>query len=133
MNVVVDTNVFVSALINPDGVPAKVLNLMLNGKITILYDNRILAEYSHVLRRKKFLFKDEWIEPFLDYIKNEDRYVAAEPITDKFTDEDDKKFYEVALTGNAECIITGNKAHFPQTKFIVNPKEFLEKRYFTST
>ena len=126
MKVVLDTNVLVSGLINPDGFPSKVINLLLNGKIVILYDNRIIEEYSNVLRRKKFMFKNEWIEPLLDYIKNTGEYVAADPITNKFQDEEDKKFYEVAISGKAKYIITGNRAHFPNSKIIKNPKEFIE-------
>ena len=45
MKVVVDTNVIVSALLNPNGPPAKILSLILNGKAKLLYDNRILFEY----------------------------------------------------------------------------------------
>ena len=32
-------------------------------------------------------------------------------------DEDDKKFYEVAVTGEADYLITGNKKHYPKEKF----------------
>jgi len=42
MKIVVDTNVIVSAFISPNGSPAKVLALILNEKIKILYDNRII-------------------------------------------------------------------------------------------
>ena len=57
MKIVLDTNVLVSGLINPKGVPAKILNLMLNEKIIVLYDNRILREYETVLSRRKFRFE----------------------------------------------------------------------------
>jgi predicted nucleic acid-binding protein len=99
---------------------------MLNGKLVVLYDNRVMAGYSNVLRRKKFMFKNEWIEPLIGYIKNEGEYIAAEPVKVKFQDEDDKKFYEVAVTGKAKYIVTENKAHFPDSKIIKNPKEFIE-------
>jgi putative PIN family toxin of toxin-antitoxin system len=126
MRIVLDTNVIVSGLINPRGMPAKILNLLVNGKIIVLYDNRILEEYSEVLQRKKFNFKKDWIEPFMDYIKNEGEYITADPVNDKFQDEDDKMFYEVAKTGKAEYIVTGNKQHFPRAKMVKNPKEFIE-------
>jgi len=58
MNVVVDTNVIVSALINANGIPARILSLVLNGNIKILYDNRIIFEYINVLSMKKFGFSN---------------------------------------------------------------------------
>jgi putative PIN family toxin of toxin-antitoxin system len=127
MKVVLDTNVLVSGLINPDGTPAQVLNLVLNVRITILYDNRILREYREVLKRKKFGFDERLIFPYLDYIKNEGEYVVAEPISGyRFIDKDDRMFFEVALTGKARCIVTGNKDHYPNNETITSPKDFIE-------
>lgn len=126
MKIVLDTNVLISGLINPQGTPAQILNLFLNGKITVLYDTRVLQEYHTVLTRKKFQFKKSWIDPLLDYIRNEGEYIAAEPIEAIFVDEDDKVFYEVAKSGNAEYLVTGNKGHFPDEQIIKSPKEFIE-------
>jgi uncharacterized protein len=127
MNVVIDTNVIISGLLNPAGVPAKIINLILNEELTLLYDNRILSEYKNVLNRKKFKFEREIIDALLDYIKNEGLFIVANPISKHFTDESDKMFLEVALSGNAEYLITGNSAHFPKDKFILTPREFIEK------
>jgi len=127
MKVVVDTNVLISGLINPEGTPAHVVNLLMNGRITLLYDSRILAEYADVLERKKFGFGEHLTAPLLDYIKNQGEYVAAEPIRGKkFVDRDDRMFYEVAKTGRARCIVTGNKDHYPDEGIIKSPKEFLQ-------
>ncbi len=126
MTVVLDTNILVSALINPEGVPATILSLLLNGKLTILYDNRILKEYAEVLSRRKFPFKESLIFQLLDYIRQEGEFITAEPIENPFSSEDDKIFYEVAKTGNAEYIITGNKKHFPDEEIVKTPKEFIE-------
>jgi uncharacterized protein len=126
MNVVLDTNVLISAFLNPKGTTATILNLLLNGKITLLYDNRILTEYKEVLRRKKFGFSGELIEPLLEFLRSEGLFIAANPNTIKFTDESDKMFLEVAETGGADFLITGNKAHFPNLTFIVSPREFID-------
>ncbi len=56
MRVVLDTNVLVSGLLNPDGSPGRVLDLFLAGGITLLVDDRILGEYRAVLPRPKFGF-----------------------------------------------------------------------------
>jgi predicted nucleic acid-binding protein len=43
----------------------------------------------------------------------------------KFTDETDKKFYEVYKSGRAQYLITGNIKHFPKEDNIIIPKDFL--------
>lgn len=127
---VVDTNVFVSGLINPSGNPAKVINMFLNGDFILLYDVRILEEYRNVLRRDKFAFGDELINPVLEYIESIGESIVASGVKNKFSDEDDRKFYEVAKSGVAEYLITGNKAHFPKDGIVVNPAEFMNGHLF---
>ena len=127
MNVVIDTNVLISGLLNPNGLPGKIINLLFNEKITLLFDNRILEEYRNVLNREKFGFSRDIIDPVIDYVKNDCMYVVSNPVFEKFIDEDDKKFYEVALSGNADYLITGNTKHFPKDEIIVTPKGFFDK------
>ena len=126
MKIVLDTNVLVSSLLNPNGNPAKILNLILAGKATLLFDNRILNEYTNVLQREKFGFSDELILPLLDFIKQEGLYINAEPINKKFVDEDDKKFYEVFKNGEGNYLVTGNMNHFPGERYIVKPADFIK-------
>lgn len=126
MKIVLDTNVLVSGLLNPDGNPAMILGLLINGKIDLVYDNRILFEYIQVLNRKKFQFKKEWIDALIDFIRYEGEYVSADPVSKSFKDIDDKKFYEVAKTGKVNYIITGNVNHFPTEDIIKTPKEFID-------
>ncbi len=126
MTVVLDTNVLVSALINPAGVPATILSLLLNGKLTVLYDNRILEEYREVLSRHKFHFKSGLILHLLDYIRHEGEFIAVEPMRVASVSEDARIFYEIAKTGNAQFLVTGNKKHFPNKAFVKTPKEFVD-------
>ena len=128
MNVVVDTNVIVSALINANGAPAKVLSLILSGRIKLLYDNRILFEYIEVLSRKEFGFSAETISDIMDFFKHEGEFTNAEPLNIKFSDEADKKFYEVYKAGEAQYLITGNIKHFPKNNAVITPGEFIEQR-----
>ncbi len=133
MKLVVDTNVLISGLINPNGSPAMVLNLIVNGKVTLLMDSRIYSEYSEVLRRPKFKFKEEWINPLLDFIKMEGEFILPEPCSIEFLDTDDIVFYEVAKSGKAIYLVTGNTKHFPKDKIIKTPKVFLEEYNLTNT
>jgi putative PIN family toxin of toxin-antitoxin system len=126
MKVVLDTNVIVSALLNTNGVPAKIVALVLNGRIKILYDNRIIFEYIDALSRKDFGFDMEIINDMIDYFRAEGEFVNSEYSNVKFIDETDKKFYEVYQSGEAQYLITGNIKHFPKNDGIIVPGEFLE-------
>ncbi len=126
MRIVLDTNVLVSGLLNPEGTPAQILNLLINGKLVLLYDSRILKEYEEVLHRRKFGFRPTQTGPLLDYFGKEGEYISAEPSREPFRDEDDRMFYEVAVTGKAVCLVTGNKDHYPKGKIVRSPKEALE-------
>lgn len=126
MKVVIDTNVIVSALINTNGIPSKILALVLSGKVKILYDNRIIFEYIDVLSRKDFGFNMEIMNDIVDYIKAEGEFVNSEYTNIEFIDETDKKFYEVHKSGEAQYLITGNIKHFPKEDSIIIPKDFLE-------
>jgi putative PIN family toxin of toxin-antitoxin system len=127
MKIVLDTNVIVSALLNSNGTAGKIAALILNGKIKILYDNRIIFEYIDVLSRKNFGFNAEIINDVMDYFKNDGEYINSEHSNIKFIDDTDKKFYEVFKSGEAEYLVTGTIKHFPKENEIIIPKEFIEK------
>ena len=124
LDVVMDTNVLVSALLAPESKPAKILALALNGKILLHYDSRILLEYENVLNRPKFRFDPADVSALMEVIIQIGAAVSAEPRAEAFTDEADKKFYETAKSSGA-LLITGNLKHFPQEPGIVSPAEFL--------
>jgi putative PIN family toxin of toxin-antitoxin system len=129
MKIVLDTNIIVSAFINPKGAPAVIISLVLAGKITLCYDNRIFSEYMEVLKRSKFNFDNILVDAFLDFIKDNGEYIIAEPQNIKFDDEDDKAFYDVYKSCDANYIVTGNTKHFPHEKNIITPREYLELNY----
>jgi putative PIN family toxin of toxin-antitoxin system len=125
--VILDTNIIISALLSPHGLPAKILNLVLGGKLTIIYDNHILAEYVEVLNRDKFKLDKESVNLIVDFVTKDGEYVMAELQKIQFTDEDDKAFYEVFKSGGVDYLVTGNKKHFPNEKGIVTVREFLSE------
>jgi putative PIN family toxin of toxin-antitoxin system len=129
MKIVLDTNVIVSALLCPQSLPAKILGLVLNGTIEIVYDNNILVEYIDVLNRERFKINKDLIKIVLDYITNNGEYIIAEPQNIQFDDEDDKAFYDVYKSSDANYIVTGNKKHFPKEDAIITPREFIEINY----
>jgi putative PIN family toxin of toxin-antitoxin system len=127
--IVLDTNILISALITPFGNAARILDMLLIGKLQILYDDRILSEYREVLVRPKFSFKEKDVNDLLSFLEVEGLKVTSAPINEPLIDEDDIPFIEVAITGKAEALITGNKRHFKgkHTKRIkiMTPEEFL--------
>ena len=129
MYIVLDTNVLVSSLINPFGTPAKILNLVLNERIHLLFDTRIMNEYKEVLLRKKFNFTSQIVNDLLEFIKHNGTNIIVDPLSIDFKDPDDLPFYEVAISGKANYLITGNLAHFPLNNKqveIVDPGKFIK-------
>ena len=62
---VIDTNVFISALLSkqPDSATVQVLDAVIDGKIIPLYHQDILAEYDEVLQRSNIpAQKEEYFE-----------------------------------------------------------------------
>jgi putative PIN family toxin of toxin-antitoxin system len=129
MKIVLDTNIIVSAFINPQGIPGEIISLILSKKITICYDNKIFSEYMEIFKKSKFDFDSILVDEFLDFIKENGEYIIAEPQKIKFTDDDDKKFYDVYKSSDASYIITGNQKHFPKEKNIITPGEYIEINY----
>ena len=125
MLAVIDANILVSALWSRNGSPAKVLSLVLNGKVIPCIDSRIMHEYRAVLSRPQFGFTGHEIDALLSWFEDYGFSVVPEPLEDAFIDEADKKFYEVAKHCGA-VLVTGNLKHFPSDPQIVNAATFLE-------
>jgi len=126
MKIVLDTNIIVSALLSPQGLPSKILNLILEGDIKIIYDNHILSEYMDVLGRDRLKINKESVNILLEFIKKDGEFEIALPQKISFIDEDDKVFYELYKNSNVDFLITGNKKHFPKEKGIVTAREFID-------
>jgi putative PIN family toxin of toxin-antitoxin system len=128
--VVPDTNVLVSALLNSFGAPGRVLDLVLAGELTVVYDDRVLAEWRQVLRREKFGFSASDIEVLLSFIEGEGISVNASPLAIELPGQDDLLFLEVAHAAEA-ILITGNTRHYPPEKrqgvVVLDPGTFLEQ------
>ena len=124
---VIDTNVFVSALLtsNIEAATVKVLKALLQGKIVPLYNKEIFDEYNEVLTRSKFHFSPDLVNYYLKTIR--DMGIPAERIqsNEVFPDIDDAVFYEVALSKEDAYLVTGNKKHFPKSPIVVTPAEMI--------
>jgi len=130
MIIVLDTNVLISGILKPYSKAATLLRLVADGTIQLAYDLRLLSEYRDVLNRPKFNFAKENVEEFLEQVEQEALLVSVKPLRFHLPDPDDEPFLEVALSGGAKAIVTGNKRHFPKKEYervkILSPAEFLE-------
>lgn len=128
--VVIDTNVFISALLSKraDAATVRVLDAMFDGKIVPLYHEDILAEYDEVLHRSKFHFKEETIQLVINAVKQYGVEVFPQPTGEILVDMDDLVFYEVAMEKRDDdaYLVTGNQKHYPIRDFIVTPAEMME-------
>ncbi len=127
MNIVLDTNVLVSALWSANSKPGVIVSAVIARRFTACYDFRILDEYNRVLRRPKFQFTDWEINCLLDPIIKNGISVVPDPLPDiPFTDESDKKFLEVAKFCDA-YVVTGNIRHYPEDACVITVADFYDK------
>lgn len=131
LRVVVDTNVLVAALLTPGRVADQALEDLVSDTVSILIDERIVAEYRAVLARPKFssiapAARDARLARLLSVAES----VVSSPLVLALVDDDDRRFIEVALAGRADAIVTGNAKHFPTDLgiAIVSPGRWLELR-----
>lgn len=134
--VVIDTNVFVSALLKAQTAPRQVLRLCLSEEIKPLMGNALLAEFEGLMERDK-LFNDgplsvkerqAILNAFLSRCDWVSVYYLWRP---NLRDEADNHVLELAIAGGATHIVTGNTKdfrgaalRFPQIE-IVTPSQFL--------
>ncbi len=117
MRIVLDTNVLVSGLLNPGGAPGRVVDLILGGRHHVLYDDRLIAEYLDVLTRPHLKISDALAKAVVGYFRLAGERVTAIPLPeDALPDPDDLPFLEVAISGEADVLVTGNTRHFPPPK-----------------
>ena len=125
---VIDTNVIVSAYItkNLEAATSKVWEAVLQCKLTPIYNDEILNEYSEVLHRERFGIPESLIKWALDKIVTNG--IRGERIMSDefFPDHKDVVFYEVALSKKDAYLVTGNTKHFPKKPIVVTPTEMLE-------
>ncbi|MBL7543207.1 MAG: putative toxin-antitoxin system toxin component, PIN family [Bdellovibrionaceae bacterium] len=136
LRLVVDTNIIVSGLITKGTPPAKVLDAVHTKKITLLISDEVLTEYLRVLEyphiRKYKKITDEAIGHLTALFINETERVEVLTEITKSPDPDDNKFLSLAVDGQADYLITGDKADLLSLKEIsgikiITAKQAMEK------
>ncbi len=135
INIVLDTNVLVSALRSQKGASYKLLTLIDNNNFQLNISVPLFLEYESVTLRKKLklpLNKADILD-ILNYIakvaNKREIFFLWRPY---LKDPKDDLVLEVAVESESKIIVTYNKKDFSGVdKFgieILTPKEFLEKR-----
>ncbi len=106
---VLDTNVIVSALLLPRSVPRRAFDTAFDRGL-VLASVATLDELDAVLRRKRFdryVVEEKRLQFLAVFIRDSTLVDVTEVVTD-CRDANDNKFLELAVSGNATCIISGD-------------------------
>jgi uncharacterized protein len=127
--IVLDTNVIVSALLQPVGPPAQIFVLALGGPLQLYVSANLYAEYEEVISRPRFKRSEEIIASALRAIREKGFWVRPTTRLHLCADPDDNMFLECAQAARAEYLVAGNLKHFPPTwesTRIVTPRHLLD-------
>lgn len=139
MDVVVDTNVFVSALLGREGSASRaVIRACLEGRLQPIMGAALFHEYEDLLSRHELLDRsvlapeerEALLNAFLSVCRWTRVYFLWRP---NLPDEADNQVLEVAVAGGAEVVVTYNtrdferaELHFPQLQ-ILRPEQLLQE------
>jgi putative PIN family toxin of toxin-antitoxin system len=113
--VVADTNVVVAALLtpDPDSPTAKVLDLMLDGRIPFLLSTALLAEYRQVLLRPRIRTHHGLTEDEIDRILTEltTNAIVREPGPSPYQapEPGDQHLWDLLATEPEAVLVTGDR------------------------
>jgi hypothetical protein len=112
--VVIDANVIVSAILSPAGSPAKILKLLQDGKIQMLVSYPVLHEYITALmyphlQKRHGLSQKQVSEKIFNLVKMGKLVNPKKRVEVITEDPADNKYLELAVEGEADCIVSGDK------------------------
>ena len=132
---VLDTNVIVSAVLSPKGIPAKILTALEREQFHILCSEPILEEIARVLRYPKIAPRHRLSEEeLLVFLEDLARLAIFTPGKLKLSvikdDPDDDRYLECAVEGEAEYIVSGDQHLLNLEEYkgieIITPRTFLQ-------
>ncbi|MEW6716554.1 MAG: putative toxin-antitoxin system toxin component, PIN family [Chloroflexota bacterium] len=135
MRAVIDTGVFVSALIRRQGTTGAILRALRDGHFSAIYATDMLVEIIDVLGQEKFQNKyhihPDDISALIHLIRLRGELVIPKQLVSACRDPQDDKFLTAALTGRADCIVSGDADLLDMQAFegipILRPAEFLAR------
>lgn len=129
-DIVLDTNVLVSALKSSRGASYRLLSLVEHGLFTLHVSTPLVTEYEAVLKRGNIVLSAEEIDDIIDFIcSRAERHKIFYLWRPALKDPGDDFVLELAVKANA-TIVTWNVADFKHAaRFgvaVITPREFLE-------
>jgi putative PIN family toxin of toxin-antitoxin system len=114
IRVVLDANVFVSAVLSPRGAPAKILTAWRAERFHLVTSPAILEEIYRVLHYPKIVSRHRWPEETIRAFITDLAYLAiltSGKRTLKVIAEDpaDDRYIECAVEGDADYIVSGDQ------------------------
>lgn len=138
IRVVLDTNVFVSALLVPDSPPARILELALQGSLRLIISPAILKEIGSVFQyprlkksmKKHRLTEEEVADAILKILKVATLTPGEKVVRGASPDPQDDIILSCAVEGQAEFIVSGDQDLIKLEAYegikIVTPAGFLK-------
>ncbi|HTR44792.1 MAG TPA: putative toxin-antitoxin system toxin component, PIN family [Thermodesulfovibrionales bacterium] len=130
MRVVLDTNIFISALIFPGGKAEEAVMRIIEGEHALVISHEIIDEVLTVLARK-FSKDAEALSRAAVNLATLGELVRPVERLNILDDKADNRLLECAVAGNAAVIVTGDKAMLMLRKYrdirILSLSEFLRK------
>jgi len=112
--VVIDANVWVSAIINPHGLPAILKQLWLSDRFDVVVCVKLIEEITGVLTRPKIQTKYHVSSEDIETIRRllESKSIMENPLEDfgfSLRDPDDNYLIGLALASKSNFIVTGDR------------------------
>ena len=128
-NIVIDTNVLLSAMFSNRGASYKLLSMIDSEKFVVNISTTLLYEYEEILELKSKL-GIKYVDSILDYIcligKKNSIFYLWRP---KLKDIDDDFLLELAVKSSSIIVTLNGKDFKPASEFgikVMTPKEFLQ-------
>jgi putative PIN family toxin of toxin-antitoxin system len=123
IKIVVDTSVFISALIGPQGPSRELIRRCLKGDYQPLMGNALFSEYESVIQRKEIIARcplspEEMLTLLASFISVSQWVSIYYLWRPNLKDEADNHLIELAVAGNAQIIATNNIKDFQNTNLI---------------
>jgi putative PIN family toxin of toxin-antitoxin system len=111
MRMVLDTNVLVSALINPGGLPDQVLQRWESDEFTLVTSTEQLEEVKRVLAYEKLqrFIRSEQAAQLIANLRRLALFAEKLPDVNASSDTSDNLILATAIAGNASHLVTGDK------------------------
>ncbi|MFZ2783798.1 MAG: putative toxin-antitoxin system toxin component, PIN family [Sediminibacterium sp.] len=115
--IIIDTNLWVSFLITKDF--TKLDEIIFSKQGILVFSQELLDEFIEVARRPKFrrFFSDSDIEEILETIEEYADFVKVQTPVKVCRDPKDNFLLSLAVDGNADILLTGDKDLLDLTKF----------------